>query len=234
MLRSGRLEETRQKRRLAIAIVGSIAILVFFGLFGLRILVGFSLLVDRIRGNTPASQNTTELILPPILDPIPNATNSSMLVVSGSAQANLEIILYVDEKEAEKSNVSGNGTFTLTLDGLTEGTKHISAKVSDDKGTVSELSNVLTVLVKKKGPTLELTAPEDNSTLNGDDNKITISGKTEEDTSVTVNDRVMVVSGDNTFTYKYPLNDGENKLKIIATDIAGNTTTIERTVTYRK
>lgn len=233
MLRSGRLEETRQKRRLAIAIVGSVALLAFFGLFGLKILVGFSLLVDRVRGNTPTAQ-TTELILPPILDPLPNATNSSTLVIRGSAQADLDIILYVDEEETEKSKVSENGTFTLTLDGLTEGTKHISAKVSDDKGTVSELSNVLTILIKKKGPSLELTAPEDNSTLNGDDNKVTIAGKTDVDTSVTVNDRIAVVSGDNTFSYKYPLNDGENKLKIVATDIAGNTSTIERTVTYRK
>jgi len=234
MLRTGRIEEQKQKRRLAIAIVGSISILVFFSLFGLKILVGFSLLVDKLRGNSPTQQTASDIILPPILDPIANATNSSTLIINGSAQAELSIMLFVDDEESEKSTVSNNGTFSLAVDNLTEGTKHISAKVSDSKGNVSDLSNVLTVFIKKKPPILELAAPEDKSTLNGDDNKVIIEGKTEDDTSITVNDRIIVVSGDNSFTYKYPLNEGENKLKIVARDAAGNTTTVEKSVTYRK
>lgn len=234
MLRSGRIEERKARRKITLAIVGSIAVLAFFALFGLKILVGFSLFIDRIRGNTPTTQSQEALILPPILDPIPSATNSSSLVVNGSGQADLTLLVYVDGEESETTTVSKNGTFTITLTDLSEGTKHISAKQRDDKGNISVLSNVLSVLIKKKGPLLELTAPEDRSTITGEDNKATISGKTEEEASVTVNGRVIVVSGDLSFTYKYPLNEGENKLTIVATDRAGNTTTIERIITYRK
>lgn len=216
-----------------LAILGSIAMLLFFALFGLRLLVGFSLLVDKLRGNSPAATSQEALILPPILDPIPSATNSSTLIISGSGQADLTLQLYVDDEESETTQVAKNGTFTITLD-VSEGTKHISAKQRDSKGNISELSNVLSVLIKKKGPLLELSAPEDRSTVNGDDNKVTVSGKTDEETAITINGRVVVVSGDNSFTYKYPLNEGDNKLTVVATDLAGNTTTVERTVTYRK
>jgi len=79
-----------------------------------------------------------------------------------------------------------------------------------------------------------LTAPADNASVTGDNNKILVSGKTEENASITINSRVVVVKGDYTFTYDFPLNEGENKLNIVATDLAGNTTTIERKATYHR
>lgn len=232
--RSGRIEEKRQKQRLLMATLGSIAVLAFFGVFGLKILVGFSLLVDRIRGTTPSQQIAQTLLLPPVLDPLPSATKSATLVVTGIATQGVDVIIYVNEDQEDRFTVEENGTFTTTLTGLSEGTNTISARATDESETISDPSNVLTIVIKKTAPIIELTAPADHITVNGEPNRVTVEGKTEENTSVTVNGRIVVIRSDNTFSYQHPLNEGENKLTIVATDDAGNTSTAERTVTYQR
>ena len=232
--RSGRLEENRQKRRLTVAVVGSVGVILFFALFGVKILVGFSLLVDKLRGTSPASLSIQNLLLPPILDPILSATKSATLTVSGRATENARVIIYVNEEEEKKISVEKDGTFASNLTTLREGINIISARTLDDKDNTSDLSNVLTVLIKKTPPILELSSSEDGASVTGDTNKVTVAGKTEENTSVTINGRVVVVRSDNTFSYDYPLNEGENKLTVAATDTAGNTTSIERTITYHR
>ena len=231
--RSGRLEEKKQKRRLTVAIAGSLIVLLFFALFGVRILVGFSLMVDKLRGSAPAAQ-TQSLILPPILDPIPAATKSASLALTGSGEKDRTIIIYVNEKEEEKLPVGADGTFQTLLTGLSEGPNTISARTTDNKENTSDLSNVLTVIVKKSPPILEVNDPEDGTTVTGDTNKVSVTGNTEENTSVSINGRVVVVRGDNSFSYDYPLNEGENRLTVVATDIAGNATSVQRTVTYHR
>jgi hypothetical protein len=43
---------------------------------------------------------------------------------------------------------------------------------------------------------------------------------------------LVVLHSDNSFSYSYPLNDGDNILTIVATDAAGNQTKVTRKVTY--
>ena len=92
-----RHEERQQRKRLMWALGGMFALVIFLFVFGLKILVGFSLMVDRVRGNTPqlVSQNQ-ELILPPTLDPLPEATNSATLTITGKSDTGLTIVLYID------------------------------------------------------------------------------------------------------------------------------------------
>jgi hypothetical protein len=234
MLRSGRLEEKRQQKRLLYAIVGSIGLVVFLAIFGLKILVGFSVLVDRMRGTTPTTQATEELLLPPTLDPLPTATKSGMLTLTGFAQNDSEVIIYLNDSKLETITPEEDGTFSFPLRTLKEGNNTISARTTDAKENTSDLSNVLTVLIKKTPPILELNSPQDHASILGDSNKVQVSGKTEENTTVTVNGRMVVMRADYTFSHDHPLNEGDNKLTIVATDLAGNTTTLERTVNYRK
>lgn len=232
--RSGRLEDKKAKKRLALAIAGTIAFLAFFGVFGLKLLVGFSLLVDKLRGSSPTPVPAQTLILPPILDSLPTATKSATLTIHGTGQEGLTVIIYINDTESKKTMVAKDGSFSIALPTLSDGTNSISAKLTDNKGNTSDLSNILAVTIKKTAPILELTSPEDNSTVNGDDNKVNVAGKTEEDTRITVNGRIVVVRSDATFSYSYPLNSGDNKLTIVATDGAGNQTTNERNVKYQR
>lgn len=229
-----RHEERRQRKRLLFALGGMMALIIFLFVFGLKILVGFSLLVDRIRGNTP--QQTTqgqELILPPVLDPLPEATNSATLTITGKSDPGVNIILYIDEEESATLPVQSDGTFSLTKK-LAEGDHTISAKAKNDKDVVSDLSNVVTVTIKRSKPELTVTSPNDGERIVGDSNTIVVKGKTASENTVTVNDRLAVVGSDGSFSYTQTLTEGENILHIAATDPAGNQETADRRVTYSK
>lgn len=232
--RLGRYEERRQRRRLLIALGGSMAVLLFISLFGLKLLVNFSLLVDRLRGSTTAPTTTQAIILAPVLNPLPEATNGTTVNVSGTGQPGLTLILYLNEQETKKLTVPEDGNFSVPALPVKEGTNTLSAKLVDEKGNLSNLSNVVTIMVKRTPPSLDISEPPDNARVSGEDNTVRVSGKTQEDTTVTINDRLVVVQADGSFTYSYPLSEGDNTLKILATDVAGNQTIIERRVSYQK
>lgn len=227
-----RFEEKNASRRIAIALIGSIGLVVFFALFGIRILIGFSLLVDRIRGGS-APQLQEALVLPPVLDPIAEATASATITIHGKALAKGQLIVYVNDSEYKKLAVSDDGTFEVAGIPVEEGNLTVSAKVTDDKNNISDLSNVISSLVDRTAPKLTVDKPENGSTINDGTHKATVQGLTDEDMKVTINGRIAVVKSDGSFTYSMPLNDGENVLIIVSRDEAGNETEVERKVTYQ-
>ena len=228
-----RFEEKYAMRRMVLAVIGSLALLVFVGIFGLRILIGFSLLVDRIRGTSPQTQNTTVTIQSPVLDPLPEATNSATLTIHGRGTSKAAVIVYVNDTEYKKITASDDGSFTFEDIPVEEGVFSAAAKITDDKNNASAMSNIITTTIDRKPPKLEISDPEDNKTVNDGTHRVTVQGITDEDMKVTINGRIAVVKSDGSFTYAFPLNDGENKLSIVARDVAGNETKVERSVTYQ-
>ena len=219
---------------MVVSIVGIIAIFIFLGIFGVRILIGFSLLVDKLRG-TSQQQVTQQLILPPELDPLPIATNSATIAVSGKGLAGLTVIVYINDTDTEKATVDKDGSFKVASVKLIEGTNTISAKQTDDKKNVSALSEVFTVISKKSKPTLDVSYPTDNQQIRQDQNTVTVTGKTnDEANTITVNDRLAIVRSDGSFSYDLTVPDGDSTIKIVATDTAGNQITIERKINYGK
>lgn len=227
-----RHEERKQQKRLVWALGGMVGLVIFLFVFGLKILVGFSLLVDRIRGTTP-QQLTQELILPPILDPLPEATNSANITITGKSDAGVTIVLYLDEEETTTLKTKDDGTFSFTKK-LTEGEHTVSAKAKNDKDALSGLSNVVRVSIRRTKPELTITSPNDDARIVGDSNTVTVKGKTSPDNAVTINDRLAVVTNDGSFSYTQTLTEGENTLRITATDPAGNEASEDRRVTYSK
>ncbi len=193
-----RVQERRERQRLIYAIIGSIALLVFLALFGLKILVGFSLLVDRIRGGSPPPSQTQAVLIPPTLNPLPTSTNNEEVTITGSGQTAHTLILFLNDKEVKKLTIEENGIFSIPVT-LTKGTNTISSKVIDDKGNTSELSNILTVTLKKDAPILEISDPADGFTIQSESNKLTVLGRTEEGASITINGRFVIVGSDGSF-----------------------------------
>ncbi len=230
--RLSRFEEKKQQRRLILSIIGSIGIVLFLLIFGLKLLVGFSLLIDKIRGNTPLKEQQA-FLLPPILDALPEATNSASLTVTGKGQPDTTLIVYLNDSETKKITIPKDGIFSVDIP-FKEGENTISTKILDQKGTLSDLSNVIKVTFKKSKPLLEISNPEDNTSVVSNDAFVVVQGKTEEENSITVNGRFVLLQKDGSFSYKTPLSEGSNTLIIIATDQAGNQTTIERHVTYSR
>src|SRR5258706_2052830 len=175
--RISRLEDKKQQRRLIGAIVGSIAILILVSLFGVKALISFSLLVDKLRGNSPQTTQTQQTIIaPPVLDAPPVATNSATMTLTGKGQGGLTLIVYLSDGEFKKTPVPQDGNFSVSGIPLKEGVNTMSAKLSDDKGNMSDLSNVVSVLYGNKPPKLDVSAPDENASVSGDTNTIAVTG----------------------------------------------------------
>jgi hypothetical protein len=100
----------------------------------------------------------------------------------------------------------------------------------------SEPSNEVKVKVKDITPqTISINSPGNFETVNED--AVTVSGTVTDDLSgidtVTVNGSTVKLNSDGSFSVAISLTEGENTIKIVATDKAGNKTTNTVVVTYK-
>lgn len=232
--RMRRFEEKRLRTRLLLISLGSGGLLLLLGIFGVRLLIGLSIFMDNVRGSDSPQQQKRAMVIAPYVDPLPLATSSGKLVITGRGQKEATVILYINDKESKKTKIAEDGTFILSSISLGEGDYTIQAKTQDSAGKLSDFSNTVRTTIKRRPPILELNKPLEGEKHTGGDNLYPIEGKTEEDVDIRINDRFVVVRQDGTFSYPYPLNEGENNLIIKAIDRAGNNTQLTRTITYQK
>lgn len=206
---------------------GIIILLILLFSFGPQLLISFSSLL--LKNDTTSSQDKKALtyVAPPILNPLPTATNSATIIVSGETTTGELIKLYVNGKAVDKKSVKKNNTFTFSSVKLTKGTNEIKAKAVTEDDQESNYSPTVTIQYLDKAPTLEISAPLDGQTVK--DNP-TLTGKTDTGVKVTVNDFWAITSDDGTFSYRLNLQQGDNRIKIIATDDAGNKAEKEITI----
>jgi bacillopeptidase F len=92
------------------------------------------------------------------------------------------------------------------------------------------MSDTFTVSLLTDPPSLSITSPKDGDTVS---NQLTpIMGTTDEGAKVTVNDLFCIVDDKGNFSYGFNFQNGDNKIKVVATDAAGNKTTKEMTVKF--
>jgi hypothetical protein len=228
-----RVEDKRASKRILIAILGSVALLVFLLMFGLKILIGFGAMLDKIRGSSPQQQTVSDLLLPPILDSLPEATHSATISIRGKSEPKKEVIIYINDSEYKKVTTTDAGEFTIESIPVEETKITITAKLVGEKDQMSAASNVVTTVIDRTPPKLTVSKPEDNQTINDGSHKVTVEGMTDEGMRITVNDRIAVVKADGSFIYAMSVSDGETVLMIVSTDPAGNQTKVERRVTYQ-
>lgn len=115
---------------------------------------------------------------------------------------------------------------------LVDGSHTITINASDNDGNASAAATV-TIKVDTVPPALNLSAPTAGLVTN--QASCTVSGTTNDAASspviVTVNGASVTVNGDGTFTKAVTLSNGSNTITVIATDAAGQSTTVTRTVT---
>ena len=174
---------------------------------------------------------------PPTLAGIPQATNSAKLNIKGFAESGSTVQLFLNGSEKDSQLVSTEGQFVFEETNLESGENEIYAIAKDTAGNESRQSNVYKVVIDRKPPKLEVTEPEDNAIIKEEKDKQTfvlVKGKVEEGATVTVNDYQAIVREEGNFEYRLPLTEeGENTIKIVVRDPAGNKTTIEKTVIYK-
>ncbi len=137
-----------------------------------------------------------------------------------------------------KTAVSGGYTCTYTPGtALADGSHTVKIDASDNDGNAATQKSV-TFKVDTVPPTLSVTAPTDGMITNSP--AVTVTGTTNDATSspVTVTVRLnsgtaesVTVNSDGSFSKALTLNAGVNTITVVATDSAGKSTTVTRTVT---
>jgi hypothetical protein len=115
---------------------------------------------------------------------------------------------------------------------MADGEHTVVFNASDNDGNAATQKSV-TFTVDTVAPVLNVTSPVDGSVTNT--STCTVSGTTNDATSspvtVTVNGASVTVNANGSFSKAITLSEGENTITIVATDAAGKTTTVTRTVT---
>lgn len=185
----------------------------------------------------PSHKNTTSVtenasLAPPVLNIPYEATNSAEIDIRGYGTPNSKVAIFLDDEKKDAVEVSDDGTFEIKNIQLVLGTNNIFVKSIDQDGKESLPSKLVRVIYDNEKPFLEILEPDDGKSIQGE-RKIKVSGKTEPESKVFVNDSRVIVNSDGTFTSSHELNEGENNFNIRAVDSASNTTEVSRKVTFQ-
>lgn len=132
-----------------------------------------------------------------------------------------------------KTAITGGYEFSYTPStALADGSHTIAFNAKDNDGNAAAQKTV-TFVVDTVAPTLTINSPNDNIKVN--QATCVVSGTTNDATSspvsVTINGTSVTVGADGSFSKSITLNEGTNTITIVATDSAGKSTTVTRTVT---
>lgn len=228
--RLSRRLENQSRKNLFLSVIGITVVLLLLVKFGIPLLVNFSLFLSGQKTDE-ASKNESSLYLgPPVLNQTANATNSAEFIITGTASKNEVINLYVNGSLSEKKETEDNGNFSFKI-ALQTGDNKIKARAKKDDRE-SDFSNELEVTYKNAPPSLSVDSPTDGQKFEKDQNTAQVLGKTDSNVRITVNGFWAVIDENNNFSYNLPLQNGDNTIKIVAQDQAGNKTEKEIKVTY--
>lgn len=232
--RLARRLEKESKRTLFLTTIGIIGIIILVVVYGVPLLVNMSVFIDNFRGKQEVSNTngSPSFVDVPTIDTEYSATFSAQITVKGTSLPKYSVKLFVNNKLTDIIQTKDDGTFVFDGVALSEGKNAITAKAVNEKDKESNYSEELTVIHRAKPPALEVYSPQSGQTFHGADSPIKVTGKTDAYAKITVNDFWAIVDESGNFNYTLPLQNGENTIKITASDEAGNKTENEVKVTY--
>lgn len=229
--------EKRTKKRLFLSIIGIIIILVVVVKFGIPALINFSLFLANGKDQELAKkvQNSQTVLFPPTLNQSFTATNSATISVTGNAAPKQEIELFVNNSLFDTTKSKDDGSFSFDKVTITSGGNTIKAKAKADNKE-SDFSNSLSITYANKAPSLTVDSPSDGQTFSGGSQQdVTVKGKTDNsDIKVTVNGFWAIIDSNGNYSYSLHLQNGDNQIKVIAQDQAGNQTEKDLTVHFNQ
>lgn len=226
-----RREENHLARRIVTLGFLSVVLMVFLLTLGIPILGKFADLLETI-SKRESLDIKGKVLRPPILDDLPQATNSAKLKITGFADKAKSVEIYLaDDKTGEVKVADSRFSFDdLTL---RKGSNEISARSLFEDGKSSDVSVKKQVVFDNEEPSLTVENPSDGQTFIVE-NRVKVSGETDKDAQVTANGFLALVAPDGKFEVIISLAEGENTIEVKATDLAGNTKAEKRKVNFRK
>lgn len=229
---------THRQKKYRTQIVGYlfllILVIIFISTVGVKILLNTSLFIVKLtqknKNNVSTVNNEENLILPPEIFDLPEATNSAEIYVTGRGSAKKNLLIYIND-ELQDELILDADQFETNIK-LTKGNNSIYLLLKDAKTKQKKQSKIYNIIYKDEKPVLEISFPQDQEKTNKDE--IQVIGATDAEVFIQINNAPVIVDAEGKFSYSVKLQIGENQIIIAATDIAGNTETKELTVIYQK
>jgi hypothetical protein len=230
--RRNRIQEKKTTRKGLYLILASLALLAIFAIFGVQLIVKSSSFVRQFNKPTQVSNQDKTPPGTPQIDPFPpQYTKDNPITLNGKAEANSIAQIFVNDQKIKEVNVSDSSHFTFNVN-LQLGSNKLYIITTDQSGNVSPQSSTYEIVYDNNPPILDISKPQQGASYYPPEQTISIEGKTEKDAQVTINDRMAIVNNDGSFSQRLKLNIGENEIKIISQDKAGNITERPIKVTY--
>lgn len=199
--------------------------------FSIPLIVNLSSLVFSLRKDNQVEENS-KIIPPPILFSSFEATNSALFVLKGKVFVDGKIIIFKNSEQIKEIAPTEEKYFSTDVS-LNEGDNLFYAISETKENQNSQPSEPLLINLDTITPELEISSPLNETVFSGENQKnIIISGKTEKDAFVFVNDRKVIISKEGGFSASFTLQEGENKIIVSAFDPAGNKAETELTLFF--
>lgn len=212
--------EKRTKRQTILFLLLSLVLLVLLFVYGLPALLNLTGFISNYKKSSPTAVGAKKELAPttPRLSEDLTATSSAKVKISGVADPKITVELFQNGLSQGTIVAKDDGTFSFDVN-LNSEDNSFTVQAVGDSGEKSFLSAEYKISFLKNPPPLEAFAAADG----------TVTGKTNPGVTVAVNDRLVVVDALGKFSYQIILKDGENKITVVATDLAGNQTKKELT-----
>lgn len=205
----------------------SFSLLTFIGLiiiilYGPSSLAKFAAFIsDLNKTSQPADTQDTNPPPVPRIEDIPKATNKPKLELRGTTEPGATVYIFLNSKKNEVL-ANRNGFFSTTLN-LDKGENVIFASARDSSGNESSKTQALKIVYDTDAPQIQILKPSDKSEFFGSrQRQIVIEGKTEQGAKLQINNRLVIIESDGSFTFASTLDPGENKFSVKVEDEAGN------------
>lgn len=231
-----RLEEHEKKlirsRLITLGVILAL-FLIFMTTIGLPLLINGSVFIgDILSGKKAENEKFAEALGDFSINEIPSATNSAEINVSGNVENLQTLEVFLNNERVDSLNVEKEEDFSATITGLLAGENQIYFVGKVNSSSATKKSQTYTVSFRNQKPKLEISEPSDNAVTPRDE--IKVAGKTDQNVSVFINDYPVIADSTGGFQTQVKLKEGENKIKILVRDSAGNSDSKEITVKYEK
>lgn len=202
-----------------ILVILTLIILIFT--VGLKILLNTSSFVAHLSEEKTTPLNKNDNFIGDVdIDNIPVATNSSQIFVGGSVVNFNQVEFYLNGDLVKDVPLLDSDNFNEEIGDLKDGDNEVFVIAKSKDQNDEKKSKTFGVFYKSEKPRLEIKEPEDG--LKTNDQEIVVAGSTDKETYIKVNDLPVVVDAQANFQTVVKLNEGENKIYVLAQDIAGN------------
>ncbi len=200
--RLARREEKRNIKRALFFGLLTIVLLLLLIFLGIPMLIKIAVFLADIKSTTtPVEQTDTFPPTVPRFNSLPEYTKESSLSLSGFAEPGSSVEIFLNEAAAGSVVTTSEGTFNFSTLNLNQDKNEIFAIATDEAGNKSQSSSKMTVVFDNTVPKLEIAQPTEGATFKGERaRKITIQGQTEENTSLVINERQVILSAEGNFT----------------------------------